>query len=211
MIRVLSFLPLLLPASGAFAHPHIFVDTALEVALNEAQQVTGVTVSWAYDEFFTLLLFEDMGLDPDGDGVLSDAEMEELQGFELANWPLDYAGDLYLFAGDEAVELGRPEARGVTLTDGRIQSDHYRPLLAPSPADGLRIAQYDPTYYIAYTLSRGVTVQGACEAIVTDPDLDETARAMQQELANIPEDGFTELLAGHLYAQDVRIVCAASE
>ncbi|KAA8607117.1 DUF1007 family protein [Salipiger aestuarii] len=204
----LAVLSLLLPAAGAGAHPHIFVDTALRLDVTDAREVTGVTVSWAYDEFFTLLLFEDVGLDPDGDGVLSDPEMNELQGFEMANWPSDYEGDLYLESGGAPVALGPPQARGVRVVDGRILSDHYRPLAAPVPAQGLHIAQYDPTYYIAYTLGRGVEIDGPCEASVRDPDLDDAARAMKQELATIPEDGMTELLAGHLYAQQVMVTCA---
>lgn len=204
----LSVLALALSSTAAGAHPHIFVDSAVLVDTNDSQEVTGVTVSWAYDEFFTLLLFEDMGLDPDGDGVLTDAETAELQGFELANWPSDYEGDLYLTRDGAPVALGPPEPRGVHLVKGRILSNHYRPLVAPVAADGLRIAQYDPTYYIAYTLSRGVLIDEPCEATVTDPDLDDVAREMKQELATIPEDGMTELLAGHLYAQQVTISCA---
>ncbi len=204
----LAALMLALTAQAAAAHPHVFVDSALRLDVTVQREVTGVTVSWSYDEFFTLLLFADMGLDPDGDGNLTDAELAELQGFELANWPSDYEGDLYLHRDGAPVALGAPQARGVRLVDGRIVSDHYRPLDAAVPAQGLRIAQYDPSYYVAYTLAGGVDIDGPCKATVADPDLDEAAEKMRRELATIPEDGMTERLAGHLFAQQVTVTCA---
>ncbi|NIY99552.1 DUF1007 family protein, partial [Salipiger sp. HF18] len=97
MKRLLACFLSLLPAAQAFAHPHVFVDTTLRVVLDDNQRVTGIELHWAYDEFFTLMLLEDMGLDPDGDGVLTEDELAILQGFELDNWPEDFEGDIYLY------------------------------------------------------------------------------------------------------------------
>ena len=58
-----------LVAAPLGAHPHVFVDTAMRFEVNDDAEITGVTMTWSYDDFFTLLIFEDMGLDPDGDEV----------------------------------------------------------------------------------------------------------------------------------------------
>mgnify|MGYP000462819759 CR=1 FL=1 len=118
MKRLLACFLSLLPAAQAVAHPHVFVDTTLRVVLDDNQRVTGIELHWAYDEFFTLMLLEDMGLDPDGDGVLTEDELAILQGFELDNWPEDFEGDIYLYGDGSKLALGTPEPRGVTVEDG---------------------------------------------------------------------------------------------
>ena len=65
------------------AHPHIFVDTKLEVLVDAEGRLTHLRITWAYDEFYSLLVTEDRGLDPDYDGVLTDAEIASLNGFDM--------------------------------------------------------------------------------------------------------------------------------
>ena len=56
---------------AATAHPHIFVDTALKVLVTDDGQLESIEVTWVYDEFYSLLIFEDLGLDADFDGELT--------------------------------------------------------------------------------------------------------------------------------------------
>ena len=65
--------PLALLAAPLLAHPHVFVDATVEV-LTDAGAVTGVRLVWSYDDFFSLMLTEDLGVDTDGDLILTDAE-----------------------------------------------------------------------------------------------------------------------------------------
>ena len=51
----------------------------------------------------------------------------------------------------------------VSTWPGRILSAHFRPL-EPVAADGLEILQYDPSYYVAYTLDPEITVPAPCRA-----------------------------------------------
>ena len=64
---------LLACATPLGAHPHIFVDTGFEVILDAEGRLTHLRITWAYDEFYSLLVTEDRGLDPDYDGVLTPA------------------------------------------------------------------------------------------------------------------------------------------
>jgi ABC-type uncharacterized transport system substrate-binding protein len=205
--RVLALATGLL-AAPLGAHPHIFVDTALRFETNDAAEVTGVTVTWTYDDFFTILIFEDMGLDPDGDGELTEAELEKLRGFDLEVWPEGFEGDLYLYSGGEKIEMPRPRAIDVTVEDGRIVSMHYREIPAVK-ADGLEVMQYDPTYYVAYDVSQGVSFTSpACDATVSDPDPEAGEAALEQELATTPEDIFDEMMIGIHFADRIEISCA---
>ncbi|MBR9836576.1 MAG: DUF1007 family protein [Rhodobacteraceae bacterium] len=209
MKRLLACFLSLLPAAQAVAHPHVFVDTTLRVVLDDNQRVTGIELHWAYDEFFTLMLLEDMGLDPDGDGVLTGDELAILQGFELDNWPEDFEGDIYLYGDGRKLALGTPEPRGVTVEDGRILSAHFRPLV-PVAADGLEILQYDPSYYVAYTLDPEIAVPVPCRAEIAAADLDAAEAAVQAELKRVPEDQFEVLEVGIHYADRITLTCEPS-
>ena len=209
MFRWVALFLSLLPASLA-AHPHIFVDTGLRIDVNAAGEVTGIEVTWAYDELYTLLIFEDRGLDADLDGNLTEAELKSLEGFDL-NWSEGFEGDLYLTLGGVPVALGPPESRGIRAGDGRMTSVHYRPV-TPVSAKDLLIKAYDPTFYTAYALRLGVDVRGGCRPRVTPADLDAAYSKVEELLYATPadqtEDGYPEV--GAAFADEVRVVCGGA-
>ena len=55
-------------AFPALAHPHVFIDTSLEVIFDDQARATGVRISWTYDEYFSLVVAEDHKIDLDYDG-----------------------------------------------------------------------------------------------------------------------------------------------
>ena len=194
--------------SGVAAHPHVFVDTGLTVILNADGFVQGVEVSWAYDALYSMLTFEDMGLDSDYDGLLTDSEIASLTGFDLT-WATGFDGDLYLETSGVPIALGAPEGRGVTIEEARIVSTHYRPLVTPVEAQDVTLRAYDPTFYTAYDLTRGVTVQGGCAAQITPADLDKAYTLVDELLYAMPateaEDSFPEV--GAAFADTIVIQC----
>ena len=198
---------LLAPAAVA-AHPHVFVDTGLRVQIDDQGRITGVEVSWTYDALYSMLTFEDMGLDGDFDGRLNEGELGFLNGFDL-NWVDGFEGDLYLEIGGQPVALGPPEGRGVQVEDAQIVSAHFRPVLNPVTADGVVVRAYDPTFYTAYDLTRGVVVDGGCAAQITPADLDAAYTLVEESLYAVPadqaEDAFP--LVGKAFADTVTLSC----
>ncbi|NIZ15616.1 DUF1007 family protein [Phaeobacter sp. HF9A] len=206
--RALSF-ALLLPAP-VLAHPHIFVETGLTLEVSPEAALTAVDVTWAYDEFYSLLIFEDLALDDDLDGALTPEELAQVQGFDL-NWSEGFEGDLYLSRDGQPITLGPPEPLETSVVDGVITTRHRRAVISDSPvtASGVDIKPYDPTYYTAYDLSRGVEVSGPCSATITPPDLDEAYTRVEELLYAIPADqaetGFPEV--GAAFATTVTLDC----
>lgn len=205
---------LALSAGAVQAHPHVFVDTALRLEFDEGGRLTGIRVTWVYDAFYSLVILQDRGLDPDYDGRLTADERARLAGFDL-NWSGSFDGALHPALGAADLALGPPEAAAADVLGGRIVSTHLRPL--PSPVDPggktLRVAVYDPGFYAAYALIGPTEFRGRddCAAQVALPDLDEADRAFQAELAAIGpevsiEDDFPEV--GHLFAEAAVIACA---
>ncbi|HIF77927.1 MAG: polyphosphate kinase [Oceanibulbus sp.] len=207
---------LLACATPLGAHPHIFVDTGFEVIVDAEGRLTHLRITWAYDEFYSLLVTEDRGLDPDYDGVLTEAEVASLNGFDM-RWVEGFNGDTVLLNGGEEIALSGPQEVATTFSEGRIITSHLRAVEGDAPdANGLVIKPYDPTYYTAYEVTQKVTVQGddACRARVKMPEMNADLRELQQDLSALdantdPNDvGLPEI--GEALANEVVITCDAS-
>ena len=195
--------------SAASAHPHVFMDSDLRLLRDPEGRFAVLEVVWTYDAFYSLTLTTDMGLDADGDGVMSDADMAALQGID-AHWTPGFAGDTYVSAGGQDVALSPPRGNEVRYEDGRIVSRFLRDLARPvRPEEAVVLRNYDPGYYIEYSV-RSAAAEG-CAADIVAPDLSAADQALQAELAKLPagQDAEAEFPAvGALFAQEVRVTCA---
>jgi len=189
------------------AHPHIFVDTALRLVTDDSGRLAGLEVTWEYDELYSLLVFEDMGLDPDYDGRLTEDELAKLGGFDM-HWIDGYDGDLHMTAGDGPLIPGPPRPLATEVRDGRIVTRHLRPI-GPFASGVMQIRVFDPTFYTAYDLTGGIEVPDRCRVEVTRADMDEAQKTLQDELDRMesedPED-FPEV--GAVFADTVTVTCA---
>ena len=210
MNKVFSFL-FLVAAAPVWSHPHVFVETTLHFRQNAEGQIVEVEVTWAYDDFFSLLILEDEGLDKDGDGELTDAEYQQLWAFDLKNWYDGFEGALFLTQADGSkIALGAPRATMIDIDAGRIVAGHRRSIPPTSPAD-ITIEQYDPTFYVAYSVSGGVTFDRGCAANVVEADLNAATAARDQalldSLAAPGTDIFEFVELGTHYADRIKVTC----
>ncbi len=72
---------LLLSAGPVSSHPHVWVDASLDLEMEDGK-VTGLAVTWLFDDFYSQLVREDF--DQDGDGKLSQQELDALVGISAA-------------------------------------------------------------------------------------------------------------------------------
>ncbi len=77
----------------AKAHPHVFVDARTGFIFGTDGQLEALQISWTYDEFTTLILFETLNLDQDGDGQFNDTDRASIIEGET-NWDSAYKGDV---------------------------------------------------------------------------------------------------------------------
>ncbi|WP_254428612.1 DUF1007 family protein [Ruegeria atlantica] len=195
------------------AHPHVFIDTGLEFIVDDAGQLTHVRVTWAYDELYSLYQLEDMKLDQDFDGVLTENEEKFLAGFD-AQWIEGYNGDLVVFADGVPVSLSGPLEPTATTEDGRIVTTHLRAVDGDAvSASSLTAKAFDETFYIAYELTRPVTVSGpaSCQMDRIDPDIDGQLAQMQAFLLTLDADYDLEEndipLVGENFATEIFVSC----
>jgi ABC-type uncharacterized transport system substrate-binding protein len=216
MLRLMLIGGLVMAGAGpAMTHPHVWIDTRIEVILNDRNEATALRISWTYDELYSLYVVGDMGLDPDWDGILTPEEEARLSGFDM-NWDPDFPGDTYALLGDTSLGLSRPQDWSASYADGRITTTHLRTFADPVPVGSvpLVVQAYDPGFYTAYSIPFPASVTGGkgCGAQTFVPDLD---AAQQQLLAALSEytpdvDLEAEFPAvGANFAEEVRVTCAA--
>ncbi len=183
---------LCLGATAAGAHPHIFVDAGLQLHFDDRDRLAAVRVVWVYDEFYSMLMIDDLGLDRDYTGNVTPEEREELSGFDM-NWVEGYEGDLRLRAGAERLELSGPLEWTADYRDGRIITTHLRAVREPPEASAgpLVFEVYDPTYYTDYTIALEAMIEGRedCTSRVVEPDWEAAEAELQGALDELIADG----------------------
>jgi ABC-type uncharacterized transport system substrate-binding protein len=214
MRHFLALLLLLSPAP-ALAHPHIFIDTRYEVLLNDRNEATALRIGWTYDDLYALLIFGDLALDPDGDGVLTPEEEASLNGFDM-KWIEGFEGDTYVLMDGQPLAISGPRDWTASWADGKLSSTHVRDLVTPVPVAEvpLVIQAYDPGYYVAHVILPPAVVTGGagCTAQVFEADLDAADTALQEALAEYAPGADVEgqfPAVGAKFSDEVRVTCAA--
>ncbi|MGY6633741.1 MAG: DUF1007 family protein [Alkalilacustris sp.] len=207
-----------IPAAAA-AHPHVFIDTGIEVIFDADARVEAVQVVWVYDEFYTMLALDDYGMDPDFTGTVTDAERAELAVI-YSNWEPGFNGDLRPLLDGRELPLGGPTRIVADVQDQRLVIAHRRVFDSPVALDGGRelvLRVYDPTYFTAYTIAGDPVVTGrdGCTAEVWGPDWEAADARLQAALDELLAQGagMVEIEAdfpavGADFAEEVRLTCA---
>lgn len=198
------------------AHPHIFIDTGLDLRFDAEGRLTEVKVTWAYDDFYSLLITEDFGFDPDFDGKLTEAEIKLLTGFDM-QWDEGFNGDLVILQSGQELALSGPTQATASYAHGRIVTTHVRQIEAAQATGGvIEVKPFDLTYYTAYDVTLPVRIEGAqtCLAELEVPDIDAGLTALRTQLMALDE---TTMLSdtdlpdiGGLLASTVRVTCDIS-
>ena len=192
------------------AHPHVFIDARTGFVFGSDRQLEAVRISWHYDEFTTLVLFETLELDLDKDGQLNDADRVKILEGET-NWPQDYKGDIYLEVLGEDYPLGRPKAAAVKLNANKIEVIFDLPLSKPIRVDSspVFLRLYDPFFYFAYTIisaKASPELPENCEAQIVHFEPTTAERFLQEKLAALGREDSPEIEnVGRLFSDEVQL------
>jgi len=185
-----------LGATPVVAHPHIFIDATAHIVFGEDGQLLRIENNWTFDPYFSA--WQVQGLDTDGDGVTSNAEMQE-----LADQTLDGLSQyhFYTFADADGAALDFVADGGATLShDGERVTLNFA--VAPQPATGtpgrLELAIQDTEYYVAISFadSSTVTLEGAPADCTTSlvppvpmaPEVEQELFALGPDVVELPPD-----------------------
>ncbi|MHA6347277.1 DUF1007 family protein [Roseivivax sp. CAU 1761] len=200
------------------AHPHVFIDAGFELVFDPDGQLEAVRIEWAYDEFYSLMLIEENGLDADADGVPDAAALAAFAGRDVA-WEEGFPGDFTLERDGAAVALLGPVEHSARYEAGRYVTTHLRPLAHPFDPAGEAVAArvYDPTYFVAYDLPEppGIAGRQGCRLDRDAADRAAAEAEYGERLSAIDagEDPFEEIELpdiGILFADRFVLTCAAA-
>ncbi len=195
------------------AHPHVFVEAQVTVVFDVSGGV-GIKLDWFYDDLFSLLVTTDLGIDMDGDLMLT-AEEQTILDTQITAWPPDYAGDLDVRQGGEVLILGDRQDHAMRYENGLFHEAHMRPLPQIKDPDApLQIRVFDPTFYTAYDLKAPVLIEGRddCSVDILRADLDAAYALAESLMGDValdavgPDDYFPQV--GDAFADTIVVTCA---
>ncbi|GAB5469124.1 MAG: hypothetical protein Kilf2KO_21540 [Rhodospirillales bacterium] len=156
----------------ANAHPHVWVEASVELEM-EAGKVTGLSIVWLFDDFYSELVRTDFDLDRNGS--LSQQELDALVGVSaigLSEWSFF----THLRVGGEVVPVR-------TVTDFFIEDDGvqmlYRfrvPLAEPLDPNvtEFSVGFFDAGYYVDIDLAdKDISVQDSRCRLIPKEALDQ--------------------------------------
>jgi ABC-type uncharacterized transport system substrate-binding protein len=151
---------LLLAVPPAFAHPHVFITSAVSLQIASGE-VTNISVRWTFDELFSGMVIADY--DKGKKGSFTGEEAAALKKGAFDNLK-NYHYFLALFVDGKQRELPRIEEFKPSIEGGRLVYSFSLPLSLDVPASGreLRLTIYDDTYYVAFDkmLPSDVAIEG---------------------------------------------------
>ena len=119
---------LLLPASSANAHPHVWITMRSDVVFNDKAQVAGIAIEWTFDDGYTQMALD--GLDTNGDGVYSQSELDPLTQENLKSLK-DYNYFVVPRVDGKVVAINDPTEYGQIYSNGKLELHFTVPLVTP--------------------------------------------------------------------------------
>lgn len=178
-----------LAASSALAHPHVFVDAQAEILFDDQQRLAGIHNTWKFDEAFSVYAVQ--GLDADGDGVLSDAELKPLAEINVTSLK-DFDFFSYLMIGPDKVALLPPKRYWLEFENGRLTLFFTLPLEEPATVGSHAMLEiFDREYFVEFGFPKDepVRLTGAAGACTTRHHAPEQLDAQTMTiLGAIPQD-----------------------
>lgn len=196
-------------AAPALAHPHVWVDARYEIVFDASRRIAALDVAWTFDPQYTDFFVD--GLDADGDGAYSDAELrphavEAIDALEEYGWYVDFS-----IGGRKARGL-KPRTFAYSHAHGALTLSFTLPLAAPVDprAEAFSFVAYDPSFYVDLAIAglSSIRLRGEdeCVAALLEPQMSQTTLPGS---AGVGLGGDAEQFegAGAWFARGVRVDC----
>lgn len=170
--RALAVLALLLAASPASAHPHVWITAQAEIVFGPDGKVSALRHRWTFDPMISAAFTQ--GLDANGDGQFSPDELKDLARENtdgLAEF--DYYTQLKANGARQAFDAPRDAA--MTYEKDSLHLSFLMPLKSPAAGKLFALEVADPAFFVDFSLKPGedaarlVGAPKGCAATVTRP------------------------------------------
>lgn len=143
----------------AYAHPHMFIDTKLEVRLS-GDRLDGLEITWFFDPMFTASIVNDW--DVNGNGSFSPSEVELVYENAFSNLA-DFDYFTFVSTGNTTLSPSTVEEFTVFMDGQTLVYRFYTPFDITVRDGSFSVAIYDHTYYcdILYCTDSPITIVGS--------------------------------------------------
>jgi ABC-type uncharacterized transport system substrate-binding protein len=136
-----------LAAGAVGAHPHVFIDYAVNLVV-VGDRVAGVRLTWVFDDLFSGFILQEF--DKDRNGTLSAAEVQRIESTHLAEFQKVGYYTTVNVNGKPVTSPGAREFRA-TAAKGIVTYEFTLSVGAPlASTTAMEVLVDDPVYYIAY-------------------------------------------------------------
>jgi len=205
---ILALIGVISSVQPAWSHPHAWIDLRSRVLLNEQGDVRALELAWLFDDYYTVLVAEELGTGSQP----TDALLDDIAKRNLANLrEFDYFTAIRFDGERQTVdEVTRYETE---IHDGRLWMRFEVPLEQPlDPQAGeLTFSVYDPSYWIEIVHLEGEPIlfsgEGAQDCLgeiaPPNPTMEEVSLASALDVDETAGDGL-----GELFAETVAVSCS---
>ena len=210
MIRSAAFAAALfvaLAATGAVAHPHVWIDARADFVFDRSGRISAVDLRWTFDELYGA--FAVRGLDKNRDGKLDSDELAPLIDGMMTNLK-SYDYFTFMRADGANVSFAQPIEARATFEKGALTFSFTLPLAEPIDVgrSDISFAMYDPSVYVAIEIAddRSLRLVGsppagcASRIVANRPEIESRplSAVLSRDQDDVPD-----------YAQRVGIACPA--
>lgn len=197
---------------AADAHPHVFAEARLEIAIDGASRVSYLRHLWRFDDVFSSTVL--MEFDTNSDLVLDEKELDNAAATIKGSLAEYNYFQLVTSNGRDVAMI--PPARLVA----KYESDQLVVLFETQPRKALglsgkvAIGVYDPTFYTAidFTSDDKIAVANlpqGCERTVVRPDPNDAIAQNQGTLTDAFFNDPTGTNLGKIFATRLELTCPA--
>jgi ABC-type uncharacterized transport system substrate-binding protein len=174
-------------APQALAHPHVFAEASLEVAVDGDGSVAALRHVWRFDDLFSATVM--LEFDANADLVLDNDELETV-GSVIHESLAEFGYFQFVTVGGKDVAMRAPDRIMANFQDNQLiilfESRPVEPLKLDGTVD---FGVYDPTFYTAIDFYEDdqLAVTGlpdGCTRAVIRPDADEAIAQNQESLTD---------------------------
>ncbi|WP_316185210.1 DUF1007 family protein [Bradyrhizobium sp. SZCCHNRI1003] len=181
---LLTVLALVVGASAAQAHPHVWITASSELLYAPDGSITGVRHAWTFDDMFASYALQ--GTESKTRGVYTREELAPLAQTNVESLK-EYAYFTFLKADGKKQKFEDPVDYFLEYNDTKLILHFTLPLKAPVKPKQLSVEVFDPSYFIDFQMAdkdpvRMVSAPAGCKlGLVRPSDGGGVAQTMNEQ------------------------------
>jgi ABC-type uncharacterized transport system substrate-binding protein len=195
---------IVLGATAAQAHPHVWVTSSSELVYAADGSITGVRHAWTFDDMFTTYALQ--GIETKTKGVYSREQLAPLAKDNVENLK-EFGFFTFAKADGKKQKFDEPVDYFLEYKDEALTLHFTLPLKAPVKAKQLALHIFDPAFFIDFKLEEKdpiklVDAPAGCQLKVQRPGDADVKKLTEEMVASGDQSNY-----GAIYANKILVTC----